>query len=264
MDSGDLERERGITILSKSTQIEYEGTHISLVDTPGHADFGGEVERVLGMVDGVLLLVDAVEGVMPQTRFVVAKALEHGLRPILVINKIDRPEQRANEVLDEVFDLLVELGASDHQLDFPVVYASGANGYASLEATTPGEDLPPLLKTLIRETPPPPCDPDGPLQFQAVTLGWDTFLGRLVIGRVERGNLTRGEVVTRVTRTGKSAPFRITKLFGTEGLSRIARESARAGEIVLTGSIVATKWLQPGDHIVTEVGGLGSASLTVR
>lgn len=246
MDSGDLERERGITILSKSTQIEYEGTHISLVDTPGHADFGGEVERVLGMVDGVLLLVDAVEGVMPQTRFVVAKALEHGLRPILVINKIDRPEQRANEVLDEVFDLLVELGASDHQLDFPVVYASGANGYASLEATTPGEDLRPLLKTLIRETPPPPCDPDGPLQFQAVTLGWDTFLGRLVIGRVERGNLTRGEVVTRVTRTGKSEPFRITKLFGTEGLSRIERESARAGEIVILAGIDS---IEVGDTI---------------
>lgn len=249
MDSGDLERERGITILSKSTQIEYEGTHISLVDTPGHADFGGEVERVLGMVDGVLLLVDAVEGVMPQTRFVVAKALEHGLRPILIVNKIDRPEHRAVEILDEVFDLLVELGANDHQLDFPVVYASGSNGYASLEATTPGHDLRPLLETLVKETPPPPCDPDGPLQFQAVTLGWDTFLGRLVIGRVERGTLNRGEVVSRVTRNGKSETFRVTKLFSTEGLNRVERESARAGEIVILAGIES---IEVGDTICSK------------
>src|SRR5262245_63451508 len=185
MDSEDLERERGIAIHAKNTAIEFEGVRIHLVDTPGHADFGGEVERVLGMVDAVLLLVDAVEGVMPQTRFVLGKALMHGLRPLLVVNKIDRPERRPAEVLDEVFDLLVELGASDEQLDFPVIYASGRRGVAGPEVDGPMTDLRPLLDLILEQVPPPAVDVAGPLQFQAVTLDWDPFIGRLVIGRVE-------------------------------------------------------------------------------
>src|SRR5512147_311653 len=173
MDSDAQERERGITIHAKNTAIRFEGVKIQLVDTPGHADFGGEVERVLGMVDAVLLLVDAVEGVMPQTRFVLRKALEHGLRPILVVNKIDRPEQRAAEVLDEVFDLLVELGADDTQLDFPVVYASAKQGTASREIDGPRKDLRPLLETLLEYAPAPVVDLEAPLQFQAMTLAYD-------------------------------------------------------------------------------------------
>src|SRR5262245_22157181 len=186
MDSEDLERERGITIHAKNTAIEFEGVRIHLVDTPGHADFGGEVERVLGMVDAVLLLVDAVEGVMPQTRFVLRKALAHGLRPILVVNKVDRPEQRAEAVIDEVFDLLVELGATDAQLDFPVVYASAKQAVAARTLDGPKHDLRPLLETILEQAPPPLVDVDAPLQFQAMSLDWDEFLGRIVIGRVDR------------------------------------------------------------------------------
>ena len=198
MDSGDLERERGITILAKNTSVEYQGVQIHLVDTPGHADFGGEVERILGMVDGVLLLVDAVEGVMPQTRFVVRKAIDHGLAPIVVVNKIDRPEQRAHEVVDEVFDLLASMGASDEQLDFPVVYACAKEGTAALDPEATRKDLFPLLDAILEHIPAPDADVDGPLRFQAVTLGYDSFVGRLVIGRVARGVLRRGEVVQRV------------------------------------------------------------------
>jgi len=237
MDSGDLERERGITILSKSTAVTYRGTRIQIVDTPGHADFGGEVERVLGMVDSVLLVVDAVEGVMPQTRFVLRKALGHGLRPILVVNKIDRPEERAVEVLDEVFDLLVELGATDEQLEFPVVYASAKQGVATAEYGTPMKDLAPILDMIIEQAPAPLVDVEGPLQFQAVTLGYDAFVGRLVIGRVERGQLVRGSQVTRQAASGRTESFRITKLFGTRGIERVELESAKAGEIVILAGI---------------------------
>ncbi len=237
LDSGDLERERGITIQSKSTSIEYQGVRIQLVDTPGHADFGGEVERVLGMVDSVLLLVDAVEGVMPQTRFVLRKALEHRLRPILVVNKIDRPEQRCEAVLDEVFDLLVELGADDEQLDFPVVYASAKQGTASHQPDSPMQDLTPVLDTILESAPPPRVDLEGPLQFQAVTLGYDSFVGRLVIGRVERGQLVRGDQVVRVPATGSPEGFRVTKLFGTQGIDRVDLEKARAGDIVMLAGI---------------------------
>ncbi len=219
LDSGDLERERGITIQSKSTTIEWRGVRIQLVDTPGHADFGGEVERVLGMVDSVLLLVDAVEGVMPQTRFVLRKALEHGLRPILVVNKIDRPEQRAEQVLDEVFDLLIELGANDTQLDFSVVYASAKQRAACRSLEEPLSDLAPVLDTIIECAPPPRVDREGPLQFQAVTLAYDEFVGRLVIGRVERGVLERGKTVVRVPADGPPESFRVTKLFGTRASS---------------------------------------------
>jgi GTP-binding protein len=246
LDSGELERERGITILAKSTSIEFQGVRIQLVDTPGHADFGGEVERVLGMVDAALLLVDAVDGVMPQTRFVVRKALAKGLRPILVVNKIDRPEQRATEVVDEVFDLLVELEADDRQLDFPVVYASARQQVASLDPGRPGQDLRPLLDAILEHAPAPFVDTEAPLRFQAVTLGYDEFLGRLVIGRVERGALRRGETVLRLGAGGVSEAFRVTKLFGTRGLERVDLEEARAGDIAM---IAGVDTIEVGDTI---------------
>ncbi|MDE0885449.1 MAG: translational GTPase TypA [Myxococcota bacterium] len=237
MDSGDLERERGITIKSKNTAIEYKGVRIQLVDTPGHADFGGEVERVLGMVDAVLLLVDSVEGVMPQTRFVLRKALEHRLRPILVVNKIDRPEQRSEEVLDEVFDLLVELDANDEQLDFPVVYASAKHGQSTRDLSLPMQDLAPVLDAILEFAPPPRVEIEAPLQFQAVTLGYDAFVGRLVIGRVNRGRLTRGEQVVRIPANGKPESFRVTKLFGTRGIERVDLESVEAGDIAILAGV---------------------------
>ncbi len=237
MDSGDLERERGITIQSKSTAVDYEGVRVQLVDTPGHADFGGEVERVLGMVDAVLLLVDAVEGVMPQTRFVLRKALEHGLRPIVIVNKIDRSEERAHEVTDEVFDLLVELGANDEQLDFPLVYASAKLGQATAEYGAPMADLRPVLDAILEHAPAPLVDVDGSLQFQAVTLGYDAFVGRLVIGRVERGELVRSDQVVRVPELGRPESFRVTKLFGTSGIERVEIERARAGDIVILAGV---------------------------
>jgi len=237
MDSGELERERGITIQSKSTAIEFEGVRIQLVDTPGHADFGGEVERVLGMVDSVLLLIDAVEGVMPQTRFVLRKALEHHLRPIVVVNKIDRKEERAEAVIDEVFDLLVDLGATDEQLDFPVVYASAKQRQASLEYGAPLTDLRPVFETILEHAPPPRVDCYGPLQFQAVTLAYDPFVGRLVIGRVERGAFERGSHVVRVSSRGAPERFRVTKLFGTRGVNRVELERAEAGDIVILAGV---------------------------
>jgi len=237
MDSGDLERERGITISSKSTAIEFEGVQIQLVDTPGHADFGGEVERVLGMVDCVLLLVDAVEGVMPQTRFVLRKALEHGLRPILVVNKIDRPEQRAEAVVDEVFDLLVELEATDEQLEFPVVYASAKQAASTRDLATPLSDLRPLLEAILEFAPPPLVDVEGSLQFQAVTFGYDEYVGRLVIGRVERGSMVRSAMAVRVPEQGPPEQFRVTKLFGTRGIDRVELERATAGDIVILAGV---------------------------
>ena len=237
MDSGELERERGITIQSKSASIEYNGVRIQLVDTPGHSDFGGEVERVLGMADACLLLCDAYEGVMPQTRFVLRKALEHGLRPILIVNKMDRPEERAEEVVTEVFDLLIELGADDTQLDFPVVYASAKHGISTKEYGGEMKDLIPILDTILEHVPPPVVDESGPLQFQAVTLGYDAFVGRLVIGRVVRGKLTRGSQVIRVPETGSPNSFRVTKLFGTRGIDRVEIDEGRAGDIVIVAGV---------------------------
>ena len=237
MDSDDLEKERGITISSKTTSIEFEGTRIQLVDTPGHADFGGEVERVLGMVDAVLLLVDAVEGVMPQTRFVLRKSLERGLKPILVVNKIDRPEQRAEEIIDEVFDLLVELGADDAQLDFPTVYTSAKAGMAKREMADESVDLRPLMDSILEWTDAPVVDLDGPTQFQAVTFSYDSYVGRLVIGRVNRGVLTRGNNVVCVSKEGNTNSFRVTKLFGTRGIDRVEMEEARAGDIAILAGI---------------------------
>jgi GTP-binding protein len=237
MDSGDLERERGITILSKVTAIEFEGVRIQLVDTPGHADFGGEVERVLGLVDSVLLVVDAVDGPMPQTRFVLGKALAHGLRPIVVVNKVDRPEQRAAAVVDQVFDLLVELGADDAQLDFPVVYCSAVEGTASLDLESPRRDLRPLLDAILEHAPAPRVDLEGPLQLQACTLGWDEFVGRLVIGRIARGRLRRGQQAVRLPEPGPPESFRVTKLFGTRGLDRVELDGAAAGDIVILAGL---------------------------
>ncbi len=246
MDSGDLERERGITIRAKETCVEFEGVRIHVVDTPGHADFGGEVERVLGMVDSVLLLVDAVEGVMPQTRFVVSKALAHGLHPLLVVNKIDRPEQRAEAVVDEVFDLFVAMGASDEQLDFPIIYASAKQGAAATDPTGPLTDLRPLLQAILDSTPAPVVDIEGPLQFQAVTLDYDDYLGRLVIGRVARGCLRRGSLITRIPEEGPPETFRVTKLLGARGLTRVELDEAPAGDLAVIAGIDS---IEVGDTI---------------
>ncbi len=246
MDSGDLERERGITISAKNTAVDYKGVRINLVDTPGHADFGGEVERVLGMADGVLLVVDAVEGVMPQTRFVMEKAISHGHKVVLVVNKIDRPEQRVDAVVDEVFDLLVELGATDDMLDFPVVYASAKNGFAAHSMDDPRENFIPLLNSILEYVPAPSCSIEGAAQFQAVTLGYDEYLGRLVIGRVVRGVLRRGEAVVRVGADGKETPFKVTKLFGSKGLDRVELEAGVAGDIV---TIAGVNHIEVGDTV---------------
>jgi GTP-binding protein len=187
MDSNDLEKERGITILSKNCAIDWQGTHINIVDTPGHADFGGEVERVLSMVDGVLLLVDAVEGPMPQTRFVTRKALALGLKPIVVVNKIDRPGARPDWVISHTFDLFDKLGATEEQLDFPVVFASALNGFAMLDATKPGTDMAPLYEAIIKHTPQPDVDVDQPLQLQICSIDYNSYVGRIGIGRIKQG-----------------------------------------------------------------------------
>ncbi|MHC4378666.1 MAG: GTP-binding protein [Planctomycetota bacterium] len=193
MDSEDQERERGITILAKNTSIEYRGTRINIVDTPGHADFGGQVERTLGMADAVLLLVDAYEGPMPQTRFVLRKAFERGLKAMVMVNKVDRPDARPAEVLDEIFDLFVELGADDEQLEFPVCYGSGRDGWAVQELDHTSDDLEPLFDLVMREVQPPTIDLEAPVRFQAVTIDHDDFVGRIGVGRVERGVLRLGE-----------------------------------------------------------------------
>ncbi|MBN2701979.1 MAG: translational GTPase TypA [Methylohalobius sp. ZOD2] len=232
MDSGDLERERGITILSKNTAIQWRDFRINIVDTPGHADFGGEVERVLSMVDSVLLLVDAVEGPMPQTRFVTQKALARGLRPIVVINKIDRPGARPDWVLDQTFDLFDRLGATDEQLDFPVVYASALQGYANLDAEIDSGDMTPLFETIVDHVSPPPVSPDGPLQLQVSSLDYNAYVGVIGIGRIQRGSLKRNQTVTVVDRDGQTRGGKIAQVFGFQGLKRIEIESAQAGDIV--------------------------------
>ncbi len=235
MDSNDLERERGITILAKNTAVEWHGTKINIVDTPGHADFGGEVERALGMVDGVLLLVDAAEGPMPQTRFVLKKALALGLKPIVVINKIDRKDARPDEVVDLTFDLMVELGANDEQLDFPIVYAVAREGKAWLELETPGDDLTPLFETILQHIPKAVADTEAPFQLQVSNLDYSDYLGRIAVGRVLRGTLKKGESVLRLTRTGE-VRARVTKLYTHLGLARVETEEVSAGDIIaLTG-----------------------------
>ncbi len=237
MDSNDLERERGITILSKNTAVMYNGTKINIVDTPGHADFGGEVERILMMVDGVLLLVDAFEGCMPQTRFVLKKALGLGKRPIVVLNKIDRPGARPEEVVDEVLDLFIELGADDDQLEFPVVYASARDGYASLDPHTPGTDMKPLFEAIVNEVPAPQGDPDGELQILFSNIDYDDYVGRIGIGRVERGSVKTGQSAVLCCRDGSTKNVKLTKLYQFEGLKRVECETASLGDIICVSGI---------------------------
>ena len=232
MDSIDLERERGITILAKNTAIEWRDWRINIVDTPGHADFGGEVERVLSMVDSVLLLVDAVEGPMPQTRFVTGKALAMGLRPIVVINKLDRASARSDWALDRTFDLFDRLGATDEQLDFPVVYTSAIEGWASSDAAAPGRDMSFLLRTIVDHVPPPDVDAEGPFQLQVSALDYSSYTGVIGIGRVGRGRIRRNDAVTVVGADGAPRAARILQILSFHGLERIEREEAEAGQII--------------------------------
>ncbi|MGH8426432.1 MAG: translational GTPase TypA [Gammaproteobacteria bacterium] len=232
MDSNVLERERGITILAKNTAIDWRGCHINIVDTPGHADFGGEVERVLSMVDSVLLLVDAVDGPMPQTRFVTQKALARGLHPIVVINKIDRPGARPHWVLDRTFDLFDRLGATEAQLDFPVLYTSALKGYAGTDADAPAADMTPLFEAIVKHVPAPAVDPDGPLQLQVSALDYSSYVGVIGIGRIARGVLTANMPVTVVNRHGERRNGRVLQVLGFHGLERVEVDSAEAGDIV--------------------------------
>lgn len=232
LDSNDLERERGITILSKNTGVMYNGIKINIVDTPGHADFGGEVERVLTMVDGVLLLVDAAEGPMPQTKFVLKKALGQNLKPIVVINKIDRADQRITQVVDEVYELFFELGANDEQLDFPIVYAAARDGVAKLAMDQEAVDLQPLFDVIIETIPAPVGDSNAPLQLMVTTLDYDDYIGRLAIGRIVRGSINYGETVNLLHRDGTQEKARVSRLYIYEGLKRVEVKEARVGDIV--------------------------------
>ena len=254
MDSNDLERERGITILSKCTSVDWHGTRINIVDTPGHADFGGEVERILKMVDGVVLLVDAAEGPMPQTKFVTGKALALGLRPIVVINKIDRGDARPDEVLNEVFDLFTALDANEDQLDFPYLYAVGRDGWASDDATAGGGDLTPLFELLCRHVPAPAVDPDAPFAMIATLLDADPYLGRVLTGRVEAGRLSQNDTIRALRDDGSVVETtRVTKLLAFRGLDRVPVESVAAGDIIaIAGLQNATVADTIADPAVTE------------
>ncbi len=236
MDSLDLERERGITILAKNTSIHYGKVKINIVDTPGHSDFGGEVERTLAMVDGVMLLVDASEGPLPQTRFVLKKALEAGLPPIVCINKIDRPDARVGEVLDEIYDLFIDLDATEEQLDFPVVYTNARSGIATLDLKKPSKDLLPLFDLIVEALPGPVVDPEIPTQFQANNLDYSDYVGRLAIGRLKNGTLTAGPFIL-CRPDGSQQPVKITQLYGWQGLKRVELEQASAGDIVAVAGI---------------------------
>lgn len=238
MDSNDIEKERGITILAKNCAIDFEGTHINIVDTPGHADFGGEVERVLSMVDSVLLLVDAVEGPMPQTRFVTRKALALGLNPIVVVNKIDRPGARCDWAINQTFDLFDKLGANDEQLDFPVVYASALNGYAGLSDDIREGTMRPLFEAILKHVPVRQADPDGPLQMQISSLDFSTYVGRIGVGRITRGRIKPGQaVVMQAGDEGAVLPRKINQVLGFSGLDRVQLKEAQAGDIVLINGI---------------------------
>ena len=237
MDSNDLEKERGITILAKNTAVNYEGTHINIVDTPGHADFGGEVERVLGMVDGVVLLVDAVEGPMPQTRFVTKKALALGLHPIVVINKVDRPGARCDWVINQTFDLFANLGATDEQLDFPVVYASALNGYAKLDMNEESDTMRPLFETVLKHVSPPTGNPEAALQLQISALDYSSYTGRLGVGKVQNGRIKPGQVVVVMKGDDQIGQGRINQVLGFQGLERIPVEQAEAGDIVIISGL---------------------------
>src|SRR6186997_465928 len=244
MDSNDLEKERGITILAKCTSVEWNDhhgttTHINIVDTPGHADFGAEVERILSMVDGVILLVDAAEGPMPQTKFVTGKALSLGLKPIVVVNKIDRPDARPAEVLDEVFELFLNLEANDEQLDFPTLYASGRAGYAGLTDDVRSGDLTPMFETIVRHIPAPGLDKDGEFKMLATLLDRDPFLGRILTGRVESGRLDVNAPIKALDVNGKLVEEgRATKVFAFRGLERVAVDSAEAGDIIAIAGLM--------------------------
>ncbi len=237
MDSNDLERERGITILSKNTAIHYKDTKINIVDTPGHADFGGEVERIMLMVDGVLLLVDAFEGCMPQTRFVLKKALDVKKKVIVVVNKIDRPGARPAEVIDEVIDLFIELGADEDQLEFPVVYASAKDGYSSLDSDVREGDMRPLLDSILENIEPPKGDRNGPLQIRFSSLDYDDYIGRIGVGRVERGSVKHGQQVVLCKADGTTQNVRISKLYQFEGLKRVEVDSATLGDLICVSGI---------------------------
>ena len=232
LDSNDLERERGITILSKNTAVDYEDTRINIVDTPGHADFGGEVERVLGMVDGCLLIVDANEGPMPQTRFVLKKALEKGLRPIVFVNKIDRPRADPEVAVSKVLDLFIELGADDDQCDFPYLFGSGLGGFAKPDMATDSENMRPLFDAILRHVPPPVGDVNKPLQLQVTTLDYSDFLGRIVIGKIHNGSIKAGQQAALIKDDGSIKRGRISKLLGFQGLQRVEVEEAHAGDLV--------------------------------
>ena len=237
MDNGDIEKERGITILAKNTAIDYEGYHINIVDTPGHADFGGEVERVLGMVDCVVLLVDAQEGPMPQTRFVTKKALALGLRPIVVVNKVDKPGARPSWAIDQTFELFDNLGATDEQLDFPIVYASGLSGFAKMTEDETSDTMRPLFETILKHTPEPAGSADAVLQFQISQLDYSTYTGRLGIGRILNGRIKPGQIVSVMQADEQIAQGRINQLLGFKGLERVPLEEAEAGDIVIISGL---------------------------
>ncbi|EHS7178491.1 translational GTPase TypA [Staphylococcus pseudintermedius] len=251
MDSNDLERERGITILAKNTAVDYKDTRINILDTPGHADFGGEVERIMKMVDGVVLVVDAYEGTMPQTRFVLKKALEQNLKPVVVVNKIDKPSARPEGVVDEVLDLFIELDANDEQLDFPVVYASAINGTASLDPEKQDENMQSLYETILEYVPAPVDNRDEPLQFQPALLDYNDYVGRIGIGRIFRGTMRVGESVSLIKLDGTVKNFRVTKIFGYFGLKREEIQEAYAGDLIAVSGmedINVGETITPQDH----------------
>jgi len=246
MDSNDIEKERGITILSKNASLDFGGYKINIVDTPGHADFGGEVQRILKMVDSVLLLVDAFEGVMPQTKYVLKQALEHGLSPIVVVNKIDRPNSTPEEVVDLVFDLFVELGANDHQLEFPVLYASAKNGFAKYELDDEDKNMQPLFETIVEHVKDPEGDPEAPLQMLITNISPDNYVGKLATGRIHNGVLRKNQEVTLIKRDGELVNFKVTRIFGAKGMERTELEAAVCGDIV---TIAGTEKFDIGETV---------------
>jgi GTP-binding protein len=268
MDSGDIEKERGITILAKNTAVDYHGVHINIVDTPGHADFGGEVERVLSMVDGVLLLVDAVEGPMPQTRFVTRKALAQGLKPIVVVNKVDRDGARADWVVDQTFDLMDKLGATEDQLDFPVIYASALNGWASTTVGEVGTDMRPLFDAVLKHVPEPKGDPDAPLQLQISAVDYSKFLGRIAIGRIRRGTIRKAQEVAIMAGDKLVRKAKVGLLHTFQGLDKVETPVASVGEIVsVTGIedfVIGTTYADPEKPEGLEMVGVDEPTLTMN
>ncbi len=261
LDSNDQERERGITILAKNISVRYRDVKINVIDTPGHADFGGEVERVLKMADGCLLIVDAFEGTMPQTRFVLRHALEHGLKPLVVVNKIDRPGARPHEVIDEVFELMLELGANDEQLDFPVIYTSAVNGYARTEPDDSNADMLPLLDAIVDSIPAPDVDPDGPVALQVCTIDYSNFVGRIGIGRIFSGTLSSGERIMVIKNDGSRYQANVKQLLTFEGMGRVEVESVHAGDIV---AVVGVEDAEIGDMFTCRIDPVSLAPIHVE